>query len=165
MTARKRKKKSWAGFPLVVGVIGLVALLLAYLFRKDLISPVMAGASAMLGLAFLWAFGSRDVWWAVIPGVGLLILGLICVANCLLLSSIVWLSILLLGLGAYLIAVIPNDKVWINVFYVLGLILTLIAILLSPIVQIWQIILMIAFVLLFALTLWLDREDLGRFWS
>ena len=33
---------------------------------------------------------------------------------------------LILGLGAYVIAVIPNDTVWINLFYVLGLILVLI---------------------------------------
>jgi hypothetical protein len=163
--ARKRKKKSWAGFPLVVGVIGLVALLLAYLFRKDLVAPVMAGAAALLGIAFLWAFSKRDVWWAVIPGVGLLSLALICLVYCLILGSVVWLGILLLGLGAYVIAVIPNEKVWINVSYILGLILVLIAIYISPMILMWKIILAVAFVLLFALTLWLDREDLGRIWD
>ena len=44
-------------------------------------------------------------------------------------------------------------------------ILVLVAIALAPIVQMWQIILAAAFVLLFVLTLWMDREDLGRFWA
>ena len=73
--------------------------------------------------------------------------------------------VLLLGLGAYVIAVIPNEKVWINVFYILGLILVLAAIYISPIVLLWQIVLAVAFVLLLALTLWMDREDLGRIWD
>jgi hypothetical protein len=163
--ARKRKKKSWAGFPLFVAVLGLVAILLAYFFWPDLVPPVLAGALAVLGIALLWAFGRRDVWWAVLPGVGLLALAALCLVYCLLLGSIVWLGILILGLAAYVIAVIPNEKIWINVFYVLGLILVLAAIYISPIVQLWKIILAIAFVLLFALTLWLDREDLGRIWE
>ena len=163
--ARKRKQKSWAGFPLVVAVIGLAVLLLSYFLRPDLVSYVLAAVSALLGMAFLWAFAKRDVWWAVIPGVGLLALALVCLVYGLLLGSIVWLGILLLGLGAYVIAVIPNDKVWINLFYLVGLILVLVAIILSPIVPVWQIILVVAFVLLFVLTLWLDREDLARIWG
>ena len=163
--ARKRKKKSWAGFPLVVGALGLIALIIAYVVPHFDVSPVLAAVTALLGLAFLWAFGRRDIWWAVIPGVGLLALALICLVNCLLLGSILWMSVLLLGLGAYVIAVIPNDKVWINVFYILGLILVLTAIYISPIVLMWQIVLVAAFVLLLALTLWLDREDLGRIWD
>jgi hypothetical protein len=165
MMARKRKKKSWAGFPLVVAVIGLAAILLAYFFRPDRVSPVLAGVSALLGIAFLWAFARRGVWWAVILGVVLLALALICLVYCLLLGSIVWLGVLILGLAAYVIAVIPNQKVWINVFYVLGLGLVLAAIYISPIVQVWKIVLAAAFVLLFVLTLWLDRKDLGRIWA
>jgi hypothetical protein len=163
--ARRRKKKNWAGFPLVVGVLGLIALVVAYMLPQIDVSPVLAAVAALLGFAFLWAFGRRDVWWAVIPGVGLLALALICLVNCLLLGNILWMSVLLLGLGAYVIAVIPNDKVWINVFYIVGLILVLIAIYISPIVQMWQIVLAVAFVLLLALTLWMDREDLGRIWG
>ena len=68
--ARKRKKKSWAGFPLLVGVLGLVAFTLAFVFRRDLVPQVMAGVTALLGIAFLWAFAKPDVWWAVIPGAG-----------------------------------------------------------------------------------------------
>ena len=123
----------------------------------------MIGASPLLGIAFLWAFSRRDVWWAVIPGVGLLALALVYLVYSLLLGSVVWLGIL--GLGAYVIAVLSNDKVWINVFYIIGVILVLVAIYTSPIIQMWQIILSVAFVLLFLLTLWLDREDLGRLWD
>jgi hypothetical protein len=163
--ARRRKEKQWAGFPLVVGVIGLVALLLAYLYRDDLLTYVLAGTSALLGFAFLWAFGDRDVWWAVIPGVGLIVLALICLVYCLLFGSVAWLAVLLLGMGAYMIAVIPNRKEWINAFYLLGLALVLIAIYISPIVQMYKIILAVVFLLLFVLTLWLDRDDLRRIWT
>ena len=163
--ARKRKKQSWAGFPLVVGALGLIALVVAYTLPQIDVSPVLAAVTALLGFAFLWAFGQRDVWWAVIPGVGLLALASICLVNCLLLGSILWMSVLLLGIGAYIIAVIPNQKVWINVFYILGLILVLAAIIISPIILLWQIVLAVAFVLLLVLTLWLDREDLGRIWN
>ena len=163
--ARKRKNKGWAWFPLVVGALGLVAFLLAYLLRPTWVSPVMAVASALLGIAFLWVFVEREIWWAVLPGVGLLTLAALCLVYCLLLGSIAWLGILLLGLGAYVIAAIPNEKVWINAFYVLGLILVLIAIFVSPIVLPWQIVLSVAFLLLFVLTLWLDREDLRRIWA
>jgi hypothetical protein len=146
-------------------VLGLVALVFTFVLRPGLIAQVMAIVSALLGVALLWAFGRRDVWWAVIPGVGLLTLAVICLVYCLLLGSIEWMVVLLLGLGAYVIAVIPNEKVWINVFYILGLILVLVAIVLSPIVLAWQIVLAVAFVLLFVLTLWLDREDVGRLWA
>lgn len=160
--ARKRKKQNWAGFPLVVGVLGLAALVLAYVLRPGWVVQVIAAAATLLGIAFVWAFARRDVWWAVIPGVGLLTLALIGLVYYWLLGSILWLGVLLLGLGAYVIAAIPNQKVWINVFYLLGLILVIVAIFVSPIVLAWQIALTVAFLLLFALTLWLDREDLRR---
>ena len=163
--ARKRKAKSWAGFPFVIGVLGLVVIVFLSVLHPNLLSQVMAVVTALLGVAFLWAFGRRDVWWAVIPGVGLLTLSLICLVYCLFLGSIVWMGVLLLGLGAYVIAVIPNEKVWINVSYVIGLILVLFGIYLSPIVRWWKVALAAAFVLLFVVTLWLDREDLRRLWD
>jgi hypothetical protein len=163
--ARERKKTSWEDVPLSVGVIGLLALLLAYLWRREWALPVLISASALQGLAFLWAFALHDVWWAVLPGIGLLTLASICLVYCLLLGSIGWLGVLILGLGAYVIAVIPNVKIWINLFYVLGVMLVWAAIYVSPIVLVWKIVLTVAFVLLFVLTLWLDREDLGRAWA
>jgi hypothetical protein len=149
----------------VVGVLGLVALALAYLYRPDMLAFVLTSTLALQGIVFFWAFVRRDTWWAVIPGVGLFSLALICLTYCLIVGSIVWLGVLILGLGAYVIAVIPNDKVWVNVFYVLGLLLVLFAIYLSPIIQLWQVILVAVFLLLLVLTLWLDREDLGRLWD
>lgn len=163
--ARKRKKEGWAGFPLIVGVLGLIALAWAYVYRPELLSFAMAATTALLGITSLWAFVRKDIWWAVIPGVGLLTLAAICLVYCFLLGNITWMGVLLLGLGAYVIAVIPNERVGINLFYLLGLILVLVSIYLSPIVRVWQLVLAIAFLLLFALTLWLDREDLRRIWA
>lgn len=163
--ARKRTAKQWAGLPLLAGVIGLLALLRAYLFQSDWTSYALAGTSALLGLAFLWTFGRHGVWWAVVPGVGLLAAALVCLVYCLLWGNIAWLGLLILGLGAYVIAVLPNRKVWINAFYLLGVFLVLVAIYISPIVRMWQIILAVAFLLLLLLTLWLDREDLKRIWT
>ena len=153
--------KNWWIVNVAAGVVGIIPLLLADAFSLDLEPYTVLFFLTMVGLSFLWVFITRKerVPWAIAPVVGCFTF--IAVA---LLQAITgqdtfnWASSLVVGLGAVVMAIIPNPRIEIKIGYFISMWFLVPGFLLSPLPPALRIILAVASVLFLAYLLWRNRE-------
>jgi hypothetical protein len=158
-------QKHWWIVPAILGVIGLVALILAYQFLFGLVPYLLILFSILVGLGFLWSFLKWDVWWAVGPAIVALALALALFVDLFLPENNGWVTTLILGASAFVIAIIPNRRIEVNVAHFVGIAILVIGFLVSPLRPMWKIIFIVASLLLAGYLLWLDRKDMKRLFA
>ena len=141
-----------------VGLFCLAAVVIADQFFEDAVDFVFISAVVVLGLAFMWAFYARGVFWAVAPGVGLLAVAVAGVVSQFTPENNGWVSTLILGAAAYVIAAIPNPRADMKGIYAIGAMLLVIGFILAPLTAPWTIALCAATVLLTGYLLWRNRR-------
>jgi hypothetical protein len=158
-------EKHWWIVPVIAGVVGLLAVLLANRFLPSLVLYALLLLLVLVALSFLWALVWRDIWWAVAPNVWALTAAVALAVNALLPVNNGWIAVLILGAGTFVIAAIPNRRVEVNIAHFVGIVIVVFGFLLSPIRIVWKIV-FIAVSILFATYLaWLDREDMKRLFA
>jgi hypothetical protein len=154
--------KQWWVVPIIAGVVGLIALLMAYSVLPGLELVAVLLLLILVGVSFLWAFIQRSVWWAVAPGVWALTAVVAVLVNYYLPWNNGWIATLILGAGTFVIAAIPNHRVEINVAHFCGIVLILFGFVISPMRILWKTVLILTSLLLAVYFAWLDREDMKR---
>ena len=158
-------QKQWWIVPVILGVLGLVGVILAYQYLPGLAPYALSLFSSLVGLCFLWAFIQWDVWWAVAPAVAALALAVAVTVSLFVPENNGWITTLILGTSAFVIAIIPNRRVEINVAHFIGIVILVIGFLISPLRTMWKVTFVVASLLLAGYLLWLDRKDVQRLFT
>lgn len=145
-----------------VGLFSLAAVIIADQFFEDAVDFVFILAMIALGLAFMWAFYVRGVFWAVAPGMGLLAFAVAGTVSQFIPENNGWVSTLILGTAAYVIAAIPNPRADMKGIYAIGAMLLVIGFILAPLSVPWTVVLSAVTVLLTGYLLWRNREALSQ---
>ena len=155
-------EKEWWIAPALLGAVGLAAVLLARSSLAGLAPYALLLCSLLVGASTLWAYLRRDVWFAVAPAVVAFALAIAVVVDLFLPANNGWITILILGASAFVIALIPNRRIEINVAHFVGIAILVIGFLISPLRTVWKVVLIVASLTLAAYLLWLDRRDMRR---
>jgi hypothetical protein len=158
-------EKHWWIVPVIAGVVGLLAVLLANQFLPSLVLYALLLLLVLVALSFLWALVWRDIWWAVAPNVWALTAAVALAVNALLPVNNGWIAVLILGAGTFVIAAIPNRRVEVNIAHFVGIVIVVFGFLLSPIRIVWKIVFIVVAILFATYLAWLDREDMKRLFA
>lgn len=153
--------KHWWVVNVAAGVVGLIVLMLADAFFPTLESYAMYFFLILVGLSFLWLFVTRaeQAPWAIAPAVGCFTFVVVGLVNQMTgAETFGWVGSLIVGLGAAIIAAVPNPRIEIKVAYVVSLWFLVPGFLLSPLPLALRIILAAASVVAVAYLLWQNRE-------
>jgi hypothetical protein len=158
----KNSGVSWWRVVAAVGLFGLAAVFIADQFVEEATDYVLMLALVLLGLAFMWAFYARGVFWAVAPGVGLLAVVVAGIVTYFAPENNGWIATLILGAAAYIIGAIPNPRGEIKIAYLIGGMILVIGFLLAPMAVAVKVVLSAVTVIVTIFLLWRYRETLSQ---
>lgn len=157
-------QKQWWLVVVVAGLVGIAAMLI---FDQWLPAYRLIGTILMLGLigaAFCWAYAvnSERQWWAIIPGLGAFTFLAALLADALIGTDPAddWVSVLVLGIGAVIIAAVLKRTNARFVLVVVAVITFFVGILMSPATPLLKGILVAVDFLLAVFYLWRNRKAL-----
>lgn len=155
-------RKYWWAVIAAIGVVTVALFLIAEQWFPKL-QPLSAFlAMALLGTGFCWVYAidKQNHWWAIIPGLALLII---------MVSSLTayiagietkdqWINVLTLGVGAVLIGAVLNRKPAKLTLYIIAFFVFLVGILMSPITTLLKVFLIVVDALIFGYFAWRNRK-------
>jgi nicotinamide riboside transporter PnuC len=115
----------------------------------------------LLGVGFCWVYAldRESHWWAIIPGLALLIFMTLSLAAFLIgvEQKDEWMNVLALGVGAAIIGAVLKRKPAKRTLFIIALIIFLVGILMSPIAILLKVLLIVVDVLTLGYFVWRNR--------
>ena len=165
MSQFNSQKQWW----IVVVVVVAVALLVLVITDQWLTGYKTAGmflSLALIGAVFCWVYSiNRErLWWAIIPGLGVVTLLVAGIADLLIGTdpSNDWITGLVLGVGALVIAAVLKRPDARQVLIIIAGFAFLVGFAMAPVIIVLKVILILADVLVFGFYLWSKRKTLIR---
>ncbi len=150
--------KHWWVAVVAASVIGIAALLIADQWMPGY-QPLAAFLFfALLGGSFCWAYyiEQEHLWWAIIPGLGLLTLCAVMLTNTFIGMDATndWLNVLVMGIGAAIIAAVLSHRNARQTLIIVSMFIFIVGFAMSPFTTTLKIILIAVDVLAAAFFLW-----------
>jgi hypothetical protein len=166
MAVLNRKRNVWI-IPVAAGILAIAALLIQQKWLPDYQFEVFLLDIVILAIAFSWVYfiDKREYWWAQIPALAMVVLlatGIVAYNTPKDASGSSPYGVITLGLGAAIMGWLINHRQTRLVMYIIALITLLVGILMLPISLTWQIILIVAEVLIIGFLIWRAVANMPR---
>jgi hypothetical protein len=157
-----KSNRGWWRVIAALSLFGLAAIIIADQFFVEVVDYVVLLVLVGLGLAFMWVFYARGVFWAVAPGVGLLAVVAAGIVSQFAPENNGWIGSLILGAAAYIVGAIPNPMEEMKVAYLIGGMILIIGFLLAPLPVLATVVLCVVTVIVTGYLVWRYREALSQ---